>query len=206
MPGSSLWLLPPPSHPLHSRLTTLISTTCPSYFASASPRPPTFIPHVTLTSEIPTTASATLASSDADPQAWLDALPLPAADDVRVRFQALDTEDVFFRRLTVRVEKEGVRRLGTVARAWGVEGGGDRSWEKACKWADETWRPHCSLMYAGFTVTEERRKELECMVKDASISFDGEEDRGSWTGGLVVLVPTEKRIEDWKPVATRVLQ
>ncbi|KAK4033775.1 hypothetical protein C8A01DRAFT_39745, partial [Parachaetomium inaequale] len=57
MPGSSLWLLPPESHPLHPLLKTLITTTLPSNFpreAASAPRVvPHFFPaHVTLTSGI----------------------------------------------------------------------------------------------------------------------------------------------------------
>lgn len=73
MPNTSLWLLPPPTHPLHTRLQTLIHSTLPSHFpreAASSPRvTPHFFPaHVTLTSGI----DPAVYGGEAGAQAWLD--------------------------------------------------------------------------------------------------------------------------------------
>ena len=137
MPGSSLWLLPPPSHPLHSTLQTLIRTTLPAHFpreAASSPQVvPHFFPaHITLTSDIsPETYGA-------DSQGWVDRVfarfssSSSSSDgsgeeggvlpEVRVRFERVVSQEVFYRRCFVRVGFEGVRVLAGVARAAGVVG------------------------------------------------------------------------------------
>lgn len=141
MPGSSLWLLPPPSHPLHAVLTTLITTTLPTRFpreaSAASPRvAPHFFPaHVTLSSGID---PAVYGGDDRESaQAWLDGLPFPSASSssssaaeaaaagatgAKVRFERVVSQDVFYRRCFVRVGFDGVRALAGVARAVGVLG------------------------------------------------------------------------------------
>lgn len=142
MPGSSLWLLPPPTSPLHTPLTTLIITTLPTLLPSESTSttlsPSFFAPHLTLTSSIPPSVY-----SPSGPQAWLDALPLPPASSVRVRFAGLRTHDVFFRRCFLEVAPgNGVEELARVARLWGVEGGDG---EKVEGWLGG-FGPHVSLM------------------------------------------------------------
>jgi 2',3'-cyclic-nucleotide 3'-phosphodiesterase len=37
------------------------------------------------------------------------------------------------------------------------------------------------------------------------VNFEGKEQLGGWTGGRVVLVPTDKPVEQWQPIAERVL-
>ena len=132
MPGSSLWLLPPQSHPLTPVLTTLIKTVS-THFSS----PHAFIPHVTLTSEI------SPSTYEKDPQVWLDSLDFLKADDVSVRFERLETSSVFFRKMTIRVAKEGVRALATIARTV-VEGSAAE--EQPRKWVEESFEPHLSLL------------------------------------------------------------
>jgi 2',3'-cyclic-nucleotide 3'-phosphodiesterase len=105
MPGSSLWLLPPADHPLNSLLTTAISKTS-THFSS----PHHFIPHITLTSLIDPSTYAS------EPQKWLDSVPFPSKPDVVVRFGPLASEDVFVRKLYIKVEIEGVLQAGKVAR------------------------------------------------------------------------------------------
>ena len=143
MPGSSLWLVPPPTHPLHAILTTLITSSLPPILLpSPDSRPVIFPPHLTLTSEVlPSTYAP-------DPQAWLDSLSFPK--DARVLFTGLRTEDVFFRRCYLRAEFAGVRGLAAAARANGVEGEGAAggAGERTAAWL-ESWRtgfgPHVSL-------------------------------------------------------------
>lgn len=145
MPGSSLWLVPPPSHPLHTILTNLITSLLPSHLSSSSPsttttpRPPTFSPHLTLTSSIDP------ATYGADPQAWLDGLPFPrrgGGGEVQVRFGRVATEDVFFRRCYIRCGFDGVRGVVAVAREGGV-GGDVEGW--LGEWR-EAFGPHVSLV------------------------------------------------------------
>lgn len=108
---------------------------------------PHFFPaHLTLTSGIDPAATY-----GDDPQGWLDALPLSdfssssssssgggggeggaggtgegggeeGGGGVKVRFERVEGQDVFYRRCFIRVAFEGVRELAGVARAVGVLG------------------------------------------------------------------------------------
>ncbi|KAK1836781.1 putative cyclic phosphodiesterase [Podospora conica] len=195
MPGSSLWLLPPPTSPLHRTLTTLITTTLPTLLplesTSATLSPSFFAPHLTLTSNIPPSVYTS------SPQAWLDSLPLPS---VRIRLTDLCTHDVFFRRCFLQVARErGVEELAAVARKWGVEGGDE---ERVRGWL-EGYGPHVSLMYGSVPMDEERMGVVRKAVEEAGVAL-GEEGSG-WEGGVVWLVPTDRPIGEWKPIAVREL-
>lgn len=56
------------------------------------------------------------------------------------------------------------------------------------------------------TIDEGELKEIENLVQESGIGFD-ESSGGStgWEGGIVWLVPTDRDINDWKPIATRTL-
>ena len=47
--------------------------------------------------------------------------------------------------------------------------------------------------------------EVEKFVREAGINLEGEGDMGGWVGGRVVLVPTDRAIKDWAPIAEREL-
>ncbi|KAK4099463.1 2, 3 cyclic phosphodiesterase [Parathielavia hyrcaniae] len=234
MPGSSLWLLPPESHPLHQILTTLITSTLPATFplesssTDTSVAPHYFPAHVTLTSGIDPAA----AYGD-EPQRWLDAIPFPPPPSskakVKVRFAGPDvvSQDVFFRRCFVRVRFDGVRELAGVARAVAVLGEGvdvDVAWEGEVRFGEGTekwlseWReefgPHLSLMYGSEPIAEETLKQITTVVQEAGARLSGEntetmQETGGWDGwdgGVIWLVPTDKPISEWgKPIATRQL-
>ncbi|KAF2189613.1 2',3'-cyclic-nucleotide 3'-phosphodiesteras-like protein [Zopfia rhizophila CBS 207.26] len=190
MPGSSLWLLPPKSHPLNSLLSSLIERTA-KHFNS----PHLFIPHVTLTSEI----SPSIYS--ADPQSWLDQIKFPAGSEVKVKLGKLNSEDVFVRKLYSTIEKSGVREIGKVARTV-VKGYEDDI--KAQQWVEEKYGPHLSLLYHDCPkVSEEDIAEIERIVQEAGVSLKGEGELGGWTNGRVVLVPTDQPIKGWVPAAER---
>jgi 2',3'-cyclic-nucleotide 3'-phosphodiesterase len=134
MPGSSLWLLPPADHPLSKVLPALIDKTSKQFGS-----PHRFLPHVTLTSEIsPSTYGP-------DAQAWLDSLGLVKVEnDVRVNFECLGSEDVFFRKLYIKCEMDdGLKRLARQCRRH-VQGFKDE--KKAEDWAKDKYMPHLSLM------------------------------------------------------------
>lgn len=133
MPGSSLWLLPPADHPLNEVLPALIDKTSRQFGS-----PHRFLPHVTLTSEI-------LPSKyGSDAQGWLDSLDLVSEIAVRVNFERLGSEDVFFRKLYFKCEKDdGLRKLAKQCRQQ-VEGFADE--KKAEDWSKEAYMPHLSLM------------------------------------------------------------
>lgn len=133
MPGSSLWLLPPDDHPLQDALTTLIKQTS-AHFKS----PHLFIPHITLTSEI----SPEMYGED--PQAWLDSLPIVSKRELSIRFEKIDSEDVFFRKLYIKCEKlGGLEKLAKVCRKQ-VRGFEDDA--KAVEWVKNVYNPHLSLL------------------------------------------------------------
>jgi 2',3'-cyclic-nucleotide 3'-phosphodiesterase len=132
MPGSSLWLLLPSNHPLQPVFETLIKKTS-AHFNS----PHLFIPHVTLTSNIDPS------SYEPNPQKWINDLEFPASQDVVVRFQNLQSEYIFVKKLYVQVEKPGLEKLARIART-AVSGYGDL--ETAKTWVDREYRPHLSLL------------------------------------------------------------
>ncbi|KAL1870744.1 hypothetical protein Daus18300_005064 [Diaporthe australafricana] len=142
MPGSSLWLTPPPTHPLHAIITKLIETALPAHFPDDNPRPPTFSPHLTLTSGIDPSVYGD------QPQKWLDNISFPAASGAVVRFESVRSQDVYFRRCYIKCEFDGARDVAAIARARGVEGE-DEVGPKTRAWLEE-WReafgPHVSLM------------------------------------------------------------
>ncbi|KAF2856418.1 2',3'-cyclic-nucleotide 3'-phosphodiesterase [Plenodomus tracheiphilus IPT5] len=193
MPGSSLWLLPPPTHPLTTTLPTLISKTS-THFSS----PHRFIPHITLTSSIPPSSYIN------NPQAFLDALVLPSANDVVVTFEALASEDVFVRKLYIKCGKSGgLAELAGVCR--GVVPGFEEQ-EKVEKWVEEEYRPHLSLLYHDCpAVGQAGLAEVEGMARDLGVDVRGRGEMGGWKGGRVVLVPTDEAIEEWNVIAERSL-
>lgn len=133
MPGSSLWLLPLASHPLNNLLSTLIDKTS-SHFHS----PHRFLPHVTLTSEI----NASVYKSE--PQAWLDSLDIQLGSESLVKFEKLDSEDAFVRKLYIKCEKaDGLLLLAQRCRR---QVAGFEEQEKAEQWAKESYTPHLSLL------------------------------------------------------------
>ena len=131
MPGSSLWLLPPASHPLTSKFTSLIASTS-AHFSS----PHLFLPHITLTIDIPPT-------SHSDPQAFLNSFEFPNAQDVIVKLEHLQSEPVFFKKLYINVAKLGIKELARVARS-AVDGFEEEG--KAREWVEEDYKPHLSLL------------------------------------------------------------
>ncbi|KAH8731194.1 2',3'-cyclic-nucleotide 3'-phosphodiesterase [Phaeosphaeriaceae sp. PMI808] len=183
MPGSSLWLLPPSNSPLNSPLTTLVALV-----SSRQGSPHKFLPHVTLTSEI----SPSIYSSD--PQAWLDSLDLSAGKELRVRFKMLASEDVFVRKCYIQCEKtDSLKKLAGDCRRK-VEGFEDE--RKAEKWSNEEYNPHLSLVYHDCPpLNAEELVEIGTLARRA----------WGWTGGTVVLVPTDKPIDQWDPLVSRKL-
>ncbi|KAK7536015.1 2',3'-cyclic-nucleotide 3'-phosphodiesterase [Phyllosticta citribraziliensis] len=211
MTGCSLWLVPPQDSPLYDKLSTLISDTLPAQFpedASATPErlvTAGFVPHVTLTSDVPIDLFTRAGEDDearrkADAQAWLDSVrvSLPRSSDVDVRFRALDVGDKFVQKLTLRVEKEGVKDLALWSRILAVENGLNTP---AQQWADDVYRPHCSLIYGSVDISEEKKTQLQQLIQAAGVSIDGSGDLGGWKGGTVWLVPTNKPIPEWTPWA-----
>ncbi|KAL6706461.1 hypothetical protein ACN47E_005400 [Coniothyrium glycines] len=190
MPGSSLWLLPPPAAS-QNPLFPLIEKTS-ARFGS----PHRFLPHITLTSELlPSTYGS-------DPQGWLDSLELPAGEDIRVRYEKLDSENVFFRKLYIKCAKtSGVEELAMRCRQK-VEGFGDA--QTAQTWVAESYKPHLSLLYHDCPVVDAQGLlEVEQYAEEFGIDVHGKATINGWEGGRVVLVPTDQPISEWNPIAER---
>ena len=62
-------------------------------------------------------------------------------------------------------------------------------------------------------IGEETFREVTKVVQEAGVRLSGEESAGTepdsgldgWDGGVVWLVPTDRPIAEWKPIATREL-
>ncbi|KAK4217588.1 2',3'-cyclic-nucleotide 3'-phosphodiesterase [Rhypophila decipiens] len=230
MPGSSLWLLPPKSHPLHAILSALITKTLPSQFPDITLNPSSnrdphgmdstfFPPHMTLTSGI----SPYLYGSD--PQAFLDSIPFPAAnssDGVKVRFfpstsenTSIQSQETFFRRCFIKVVLDNtVRQLAGIARARGVNGEDDigpKTEEWLVQWQRE-FGPHVSLIYGDVPINDEILLRISDVVEQAGVDLGGSKSGtessktyNGWDGGIVWLVPTDRPVNEWKPIAIREL-
>ncbi|KAH7021027.1 2',3'-cyclic-nucleotide 3'-phosphodiesterase [Microdochium trichocladiopsis] len=247
MPGSSLWLIPPESHPLHGTITSLIASVLPSNFPTEAggdggTSPVLFAPHMTLTSEIlPSTYGGDSGPSEKEreeekqrAQEWLDTLPLPPASHVRVRLESVDTQDIFFRRCFIRVGYDGVKEIVGVAREHGVVRGGvgggstassgqdthgqpgtiSQTTEEWLAWWKEAYGPHVSLIYGSTPITDEKLSQISKTVEEAGVKLGASaatltdsttEEGAGWEGGMVWLVPTDRPIAEWKPIATRLL-
>ncbi|KAK8121849.1 2'-3'-cyclic-nucleotide 3'-phosphodiesterase, partial [Apiospora sp. TS-2023a] len=200
----------PPSHPLHATIADLIERTLSAAFPDLTG--PVFAPHMTLTSNID---PAVYGDS---PQAWLDAVPWPRAADVDVRLEKVATQDIFFRRCFLKVAFEkGIRDIAGLARAVGVNGEGYQIGPVTEKWLEE-WReafgPHVSLIYGENPINDEKLGEISKTVEEGGVRLSSTSPKqadessnqyGGWKGGVVWLVPTDRPISEWKPIATRTL-
>lgn len=119
-----------------------------------------------------------------------------------MKFEKLASEDVFVRKLYIKCEKaEGLKKLALVCRRE-VEGFGEG--DKAGQWAAEKYNPHLSLLYHDCPpVDEEGLAEVEKLAQKVDVSIAGKGDLGGWRGGRLALVPTDKPIEQWSPIAER---
>ncbi|KAI5374737.1 2',3'-cyclic nucleotide 3'-phosphodiesterase [Alternaria postmessia] len=189
MPGSSLWLLPPADHPLNEVLPRLIDKTSKQFNS-----PHRFLPHVTLTSEI------SPSKYGSDPQAWLESLDLPSGQSIQIKFERLGSEDVFFRKLYIKCAKAaGIKQLAQQCRSH-VNGFEDETNSKT--WAEEQYMPHLSLMYHDCNQVDETGL---ASVDTLEVNFEERGELGGWSGGRVVLVPTDKPILQWQPIGERTL-
>lgn len=65
---------------------------------------------------------------------------------------------------------------------------------------------------ANIDVDEQKRTEVETLLREVeeeimkSSQYQGQQELDGWKGGIVWLVPTFMKIEEWKPVAERVLK
>jgi 2',3'-cyclic-nucleotide 3'-phosphodiesterase len=98
---------------------------------------------------------------------------------------------------------EGLEELALLCRQE-VEGFKDEKLAEA--WASEKYIPHLSLMYHDCPLVDAGGlSEVEQTVKQAGVSLKGDGHLGGWTGGRVVVVPTDKPIDEWVPLAQREL-
>ena len=147
MPGSSLWLVPPPDSALYAALSTLITTSIPSIYPNANPF--TFHPHITLTAD--TVAAPSSTSKGPTPeeiQQWLDGLDLPSTTTINLNVQIKEPQvgTPFFRKLTLRCENTSeLKALAAACRKKAGSGTGFGEEEVQC-WVEVEYGPHASLM------------------------------------------------------------
>jgi 2',3'-cyclic-nucleotide 3'-phosphodiesterase len=136
MPGASLWLVPPEDSELYKAVHDLILNKIPAVYPDASPA--RFTPHITLTSDV-------ILADFKQPQEWLDNLTLHDGftnEYVRLNFMQVDTP--FFKKLTISCEPtKSLLELAAHCRTAGVENVDSK---KAWDWANDEYKPHCSLM------------------------------------------------------------
>ncbi|KAK4133697.1 hypothetical protein BT67DRAFT_450106 [Trichocladium antarcticum] len=96
----------------------------------------------------------------------------------------------------------------------GRRGEGPQAWLEGVLRGLEEWReefgPHVSLMYGDVPIGEQTLKEITAVVREAGVNLGGEEGADGkgwdgwdgWDGGVVWLVPTDKPMAEWKPIAT----
>ncbi|KAF2222985.1 hypothetical protein BDZ85DRAFT_120158 [Elsinoe ampelina] len=125
---------------------------------------------------------------------------------IEINLHELEAGDPFFRKLALNatLPSPGLSALATVLRAQGCYG---NDIETAKSWEKSEYRPHLSLLYADVPKDEARRKipgVLQDLVRAKAIlkpSRDGTVSKG----GSIVLVPTDREIGQWKPIASRPL-
>ena len=54
-------------------------------------------------------------------------------------------------------------------------------------------------------VSQDEIDKTSVSVREAGVDLEGNGELGGWTGGVVVLVPTDRAIKDWIPLARRKL-
>lgn len=57
-------------------------------------------------------------------------------------------------------------------------------------------------------IGDDKLKEIAKVVEEGGVKLsepEGHVEGNGWDGGVVWLVPTDKDIKDWKPIAKRVL-
>lgn len=54
-------------------------------------------------------------------------------------------------------------------------------------------------------VSEAELEKIAKSVYEAGANLEGKGELGGWVGGKVVLVPTDRPIKDWAPIAEREL-
>jgi 2',3'-cyclic-nucleotide 3'-phosphodiesterase len=121
---------------------------------------------------------------------------------VQVRFEKLASEDVFVRKLYIQcVKTDELEKLAATCR---MKVEGFEKEEKANNWATEQYKPHLSLLYHDCPVVDaEGLSGVRELVQKAGVSLGGSGELAGWVGGRVVLVPTDKPINQWVPVAER---
>lgn len=54
-------------------------------------------------------------------------------------------------------------------------------------------------------INETKLKEVEKAVLDAGVAFEETDGAHGWEQGTIWLVPTDRHIAEWRPIATRSL-
>jgi 2',3'-cyclic-nucleotide 3'-phosphodiesterase len=202
---ASLWLVPREDNPFTKTMQELITSTVPSNFAAAleGKDKVNFQPHVTVTSEIDPASTYEKSS----PQDWIDSLQLPEFkkefDEVVLELDEIEAGEPFFKKLTIRLNKDkNLFKLVGNCRRDAVYGG-DQG--KADQWVENDYLPHLSLMYADMPQKDVKNKvplvemQLAYAIGDLFACCGGT----LCIGGYLVLVDTSQDVNDWKVIAKR---
>jgi len=234
MPGWSLWLLPPKPTQITYQLDRQIREFIPQIYSDIVP--PTSLPifpaHITLTSLIPPLsedqdAQAWLDSLPLEPKSDSSAEGKEAGENeagssdktagagVQVQFKELASGSTFFKRLYIRCHRTpSLLALASLCRRHAVHRG-TQTWapvdENVQQWVEESYDPHISLLYVDLDPTGNRMELVNKGLRGMGIMMAGEERKGmawmeGWRGGRVWLVPTDRGLGEWRPVAERVLK
>ncbi|KAK3063759.1 hypothetical protein LTS18_012974 [Coniosporium uncinatum] len=169
-------------------------------------------------------ATAVSRQENSDANASASAKKPNSSSAVEVKFKELASGDTFFKRLYIRCHKtaslcalaSSARRHAVHHRASDVAPEHAKEWapeaEDVEQWVQDSYDPHVSLLYADLDPTDSRMDTVGDGLREKGIVMAGEEKKEGmawmegWTGGRVWLVPTERGLKEWKPVAERVLK
>ena len=193
----SLWLIPHENNPFTKTMQELINDEVPKQFLDKD-KIQRFQPHVTVTGDVDIGSKS--------PQEWLDSLQLPEFkpefDEVILLLDHIEAEDPYFRKMNIALEEDAnLRKLAATLREQATACPG----EDAEKWAQSEYRPHLSLLYADVPTKDVSNKIALIEMKAQFALGDIFACCGGslCMGGHLVLVDTSKKVEEWKPIASR---
>ena len=219
--GSSLWLVPPPD--LESDLARLTEDVFPAAFEHYCDPLPISAPHITLTSDIP---DSTTDAPETERRTWFQSLPLLEDGETIpiIAIQSLQFGESVTRKIILLVQKEqSLVGLGSRLRAAAVEGSDDKGVVAGRKWAESTWEPHISLLYADVVLGPPGKAlaaqllQASGMIRPPGAEADpddvaADEAKTSawqkgvcWAGARLRWVDCRGPIQGWKVIAERTL-
>ncbi|MCJ1474139.1 2',3'-cyclic nucleotide 3'-phosphodiesterase [Lambiella insularis] len=183
----SLWLTPPPSSPIYSHFSQLISS-LPQAHPSLNSSP-TFLPHVTL--------------SSFNTSGEIDIHVLRIPETLSVSIKCLSFGTAYFKKIYFSMERSSdLLRLAKEARVK-LNNMSDKEAQRA---VDEEYDPHTSLLYNDVALDDEIKEIVSSLVAEEGNAAGFKQWEGlSWQGGQVLLVRTEGPVEHWRVLSTLIV-